>query len=114
MNDRTITAALEAFGATLTKTGDAREAMRSALYATMQSPALRRVDVERCGVVMTVEHEGDPEDGMTIRARPGDDLSSLIADYAPSLLVQIEDEIERQQAADAEDAREWLQQLRSY
>ena len=114
LNDRTITAALEAFGATLTKTGDAHEAMRRALYATMQSPALNRIGVERCGVVLTVEWDADYEEGLSVRARPGDNLANLIADYAPSLLVQIEDEIERQQAADAEDAREWLQQLRSY
>lgn len=113
MNDNTIRAALTEFGSVLAETGDAHEAMRRALYATRQSPALHRIGVERCGVALTVEHEGDPEDGMTIRARPGDDLSSLIADYAPSLLVQIEDEIERQRAAEVEDAREWLQQIRS-
>ena len=111
MNDRTITAALEAFGATLAKTGDAREAMRRALYATMRSPALHRIDVARCGVVLTAEWDADYEEGMSVRARPGDNLANLIADYAPSLLVAIAEEAAGQIEAEREDAREWLQQL---
>ena len=111
MNQDTIASALAEFSATLSKTGDAREAMRRALYATMQSPSLHRIGVERCGVHLTVEWDADHEDAMSVRARPGDDLSELIAGYAPSLLVAIEDEAEKHMNAEREEAREWLQRL---
>ena len=111
MNDRAIRAALTEFGAVLSRTGDAQEAMRRALYATMHSPALNRIDVERCGVVLTVEWDADYEESMSVRARPGDNLANLIADYAPSLLVAIEDEAAGHMEAEREEAREWLQRL---
>lgn len=113
VQEDTVSAALRAFRLTFSQTGDARSAMRMALYATMRSPAMHRIDVERCGIVMTVEWDEDHEDGMSIRVAPGTNITELVSGYAPGLLLEIESEIEDALSDELKDTVEWMREMNS-